>query len=90
MKKSGCCVIFFLTPCKITCINFIHTKTKKTEKGVFMTPQQTIEQAKGIFTQMDENPQKAYTILSIANSVGNDPQKIMAVLAIARFLKQSE
>ena len=55
-----------------------------------MSPQQIIEQAKGIFTQMDENPQKAYTILSIANSVGNDPQKIMAVLAIARFLKQSE
>ena len=55
-----------------------------------MTSEQAIKQAKGIFTQMDENPQKAYTILSIANSVGGDPQKILAILAIARFLKQSE
>ena len=53
-----------------------------------MNPIESITQAKMLFDQMDGDPQIAFAALRIAQTVGNDPQKVLAILKIAEFLKK--
>ena len=51
-----------------------------------MDPKVRLEKAKELFDQLGGDPQTVFTILEIGKAVENDPQKIHAILAIARFL----
>jgi hypothetical protein len=48
--------------------------------------EKSLLEAKEILDQMGGDPHVAIAILKIAKAVDNDPQKAMALIAIARFL----
>lgn len=63
----------------------LHIRTSY-KRRPFMTPEETLVKAKEILDSLGGDPQKVHLLLTVAKTVDNDPQKLMALTALASFL----
>ena len=76
--------------CKISVDESGSIKLTGIKPAKSLTQINALKTAKKIFELLGADPQRAFTLLQIAKSVDNDPQKVLAITAIARFLTKRD